>query len=276
MAMEFAFDPTSFKGVEYAAWQRGATSYDQLFGSITRLAMEPMLDATDVRGGSRVLEVCCGLGYGVGAALGRNAEAWGIDIAPAMIEIARVRYPAASFSQGDAEPLDFGGTTFDAVICSFGLNHLPNPEGALAEARRVLRPGGKFAFTLWCPPGKSKFHELVQDSVRAHGKLDVPLPVVQPRFRFGEPEACAAALVEAGFSNPEVEEIGLCFRTRVPEQLVALTNSAPRLELMLSLQTPEARERIHRAIAEGAERFRVGETIEIPIPAVLASGVKPA
>jgi SAM-dependent methyltransferase len=274
MVNELTFDPASFKGVEYAGWQKGAASYDDLFGSVTRYAMEPLLDATDVRAGSRVLEVCCGLGYGSGAALSRGAHAVGIDFAPAMVEAARARYPSAVFKQGDAETLDFETGCFDAVICAFGLNHLPHPERAIAEALRVLRPGGKYAFTMWCVPGKSKFHQLVLDAIRAHGTLDVPLPAAPPPFRFSEPETCKTALLEADFVHPRVIEVPLTFRPRAAQQVLDLTYSAVRLEMILSSQTAEARERIHRAIIEGAEHFRGGGNIEIPMPAVLASGTK--
>ena len=275
MGGELTFDPASFNGMEYAGWQTGAASYDNLFGSITRYAMEPLLDATDVRVGSRVLEVCCGLGYGSGAALSRGAYSVGIDFAPAMVEAARARYPSVVFKQGDAETLDLDTGCLDAVICAFGLNHLPNPEKAISEAFRVLRPGGKYAFTMWCVPGKSKFHQLVLESIRAHGTLDVPLPAAPPPFRFSEPETCTTALLEAGFVAPKVIEVPLTFRPTAAEQVLDLTYSAVRLEMILSLQTTGARERIHRAIVEGAEHFRGGGGIEIPMPAVLASATRP-
>ncbi len=137
---------------------------------------------TDVRAESSVLEVCCGLGYGAGAALLRGARAIGIDFAPAMVEAARERYPAAAFRQGDAEALNFDSGVFDAVICAFGVNHFQHPEKAIAEALRVLRPGGRYAFTMWCVPGKSKFHQLVLESIRSHGTLDVLLPAAPRRF----------------------------------------------------------------------------------------------
>jgi len=145
MGSDLRFDPASFKGLEYAGWQKGAASYDDLLGSVTRHAMEPLLDATDVRPQSHVLEVCCGLGYGAGAALARQARAVGIDFAPAMVEAARARYPAAVFEQGDAEALDFDSGVFDAVICAVGVNHLQHPALAMSEALRVLRPGGMYA-----------------------------------------------------------------------------------------------------------------------------------
>jgi len=55
-------NPDSFKGLEYAGWQKGAAAYDDLLGSVTRFAIVPLLDATDVRAGSQVLALCCGLG----------------------------------------------------------------------------------------------------------------------------------------------------------------------------------------------------------------------
>jgi SAM-dependent methyltransferase len=276
MGSDLRFDPASFKGLEYAGWQKGAASYDDLLGSVTRHAMEPLLDATDVRPQSHVLEVCCGLGYGAGVALARQARAVGIDFAPAMVEAARARYPAAVFKQGDAEALDFDSGDFDAVICAFGVNHLQHPALAMSEALRVLRPGGMYAFTMWCAPGKSKFHQLVFESIRTYGTLDVPLPAAPSPFHFSEPDTCTAALLGAGFVDPRVTEVPLAFRPRAPEQVLALTYSAVRLEMILSLQAAHARERIHRAIVEGAERFRSGAKIEIPMPAVLASAAKPA
>lgn len=267
-------DPTSFKGLEHAGWQRGAASYDDLFGSVTRHAVEPLLDAVSAAAGTDLLEACCGLGYGAGGAAARGARATGIDFAAAMLDGARARYPNAHFEQGDVESLRFTDATFDAVICAFGVNHLPAPEKAIAEAHRVLRPGGKFAFTMWCTPDKSKFRGLVLDSIRSHGTLDVSLPPAPPPFRFSDPDVCASSLRDAGFDQPRVTEIDLAFRPQAPEQVLELARSAVRMELILAAQTHEARTRIHRAIVEGAERFRIGAGIEIPMPAVLAVGVK--
>jgi SAM-dependent methyltransferase len=261
--------------MEQAGWEKSARSYDELLGSITRHAIEPLLDAAAVENGTTILDLCCGPGYGAAAAAARGARAIGIDFSLAMVKTAQGLYPAAAFRQGDAEALDFESKSFDAVICSFGVNHLPYPDKALREASRILRPGGRLAFSMWCAPGKSKFHQLVLESIRAHGTMDVPLPPAPPPFRFSEPSTCVAELRAAGFSNPETVEIPLFFRPRAPSDVLALTKCAVRMEMMIELQSVEARERIRQSIVEGAEKFRSGAVFEIPMPAIIARGVKP-
>lgn len=275
MTPRFSYDPASFKGMEQAGWEQGAARYDALFGSITRHAIEPLLDAAAVASGTTTLDLCCGPGYGAAAAVARGARAIGIDFSLAMVSTAQGLHPAAAFRQGDAEALDFERESFHAVICSFGVNHLPDPDKALREAARVLRRGGRLAFSMWCAPGKSKFHQLVLESIRAHGTLDLPLPPAPPPFRFSEPAACVAALRAAGFDDPQVAEIALVFRPRAPSEVLALTMCAVRLQMMIELQSAEARERIRQAIVEGTERYRSGAGLEIPMPALIASGAKP-
>ena len=274
MTMAISYDRTSFKGMEHAGWEKNAAGYDKLFGSITRHAIEPLLDAVQVDAGISMLDLCCGPGYGAAAAADRGAHAIGIDFSHAMVETARGLHSAVTFRQGDAEALDFESESFDAVICSFGINHLPDPGKALREANRVIRRGGRFAFTMWCAPGKSKFHQLVLESVRAFGTMDVPLPPAPPPFRFSDPATCTAELIAAGFSNPNVVEIPLAFRPSAATDVLALTRCAVRLEMLIELQVAVARDRIRQAIVEGAESFRTGAVLEIPMPAVLASAIK--
>jgi ubiquinone/menaquinone biosynthesis C-methylase UbiE len=275
MPEQFVFDPQSFKGMEHTGWERAAPVYDDFLGVVSSHAAGPLLDATGVSAGTRLLEVCCGPGYGAGVAAARGATAVGIDFAHAMVDVARKHFPHAKFQPGDAEALPFNDASFDAVICAFGMRHLAAPDTAIAEAHRVLVPGGRYAFTDWCTPDKVKFFELVLGAIQTHGTLDVPLPPAPPIFRFSDPAACVAALRAAGFVEPVVTEISLFYAPRTAEQVLHFTyNSAVRMQMILALQTAEARERIHQTIVEGAIHFEKAGKIEIAMPAVLASAHK--
>ncbi len=274
-------DPSAYAGktfteLEHAGWERAAECYDEMVGRVTAGATEPLLDATSVGPGKRVLEVCCGPGYCSAAASARGAEAVGLDFSAAMVERARRAIPGARFDEGDAQALPYPDASFDAAICPFGLLHFATPEDAVAEAFRVLKPGGRYAFTVWCTPEKAEFFALVLGAVQEHGNLDVPLPEAPPMFRFSNAEECRKTLIEAGFVEPQVTEIPLAFHSSAPEDVLELVyKSAVRMPMILELQTDEARERIHAAILEGAKRFVKGDRVEIGMPAVMAFAHKP-
>ena len=85
----------------------------------------------------RVLDVCCGPGMISAAAARRGAQIVGLDFSAAAVDIARASVPAAEFHEGDAQNLPFDDSSFDAVVCGFGIIHLPDPQRGLAEMYRL-------------------------------------------------------------------------------------------------------------------------------------------
>ncbi len=267
----------SFKELEHAGWRDKASAYDDIFAHITRQAIGPILDSFGDLNGKRLLEVACGTGHLAGEASKRGAEAEGIDFADTMLEKAAVNYPNVFFSDGDAENLPYPDASFDAVACSFGLLHFEDADAAISEAYRVLRNGGKYAFTSWCSPDQGcDFMKLVFGSIQAHGTLDVGLPSAPPMFRFADSDECVKAVEIVGFSAPRVSRLDLKWTAAHPEDLIRLIyKSVVRAPMVLEAQTPEARDRIHDAILTGAEAYRTENAIEMAFPAMMTVATKP-
>lgn len=266
----------TFKQQELAGWTAKAGSYDGYVGKVTAAAAEALLDAVRLPPAARLLDVACGPGYVAGAAAARGAAALGVDFAPSMVEEARKNYPGGEFLVGDAEALDFDAASFDAVVCAFGMGHLADPDRALAEAFRVLRPGGRYALSWWCSPDKHEFYALVFGALKAHGSLEVGLPPAPSIFRFSDPEECRRALRHAGFTEPEVRELALAYEPQSRQELLDLIyKSSVRMAMMLERQTGDALERIHEHILAGARRLRQDNRLRIGFPALIAGARKP-
>lgn len=261
----------AFHEFEHAGWQRAAARYADTFGAVTAQAAEPLLDAARVTARSRVLDVATGPGYVAAVAAKRGARVVGIDFAPAMIADAKRAHPEIEFRVGDAEALAEPDAAYDAVVMSFGLLHLARPEAAIAEARRVLVTGGRYAFTVWAPPAESVGFGIVLDAIERHGTRAVQLPEGPPFFRYGDHEECRRAL--AAFSDVEVRTVPLVWRLTSPDQLwSAVLHGGVRTSALLRAQSPAALAAIESAVIAGVSHYQDGDVFALPMPFVLAAG----
>jgi ubiquinone/menaquinone biosynthesis C-methylase UbiE len=236
----------------------------------------PLLDAVKVTRGVHLLDVASGPGYVAAAAAKRGAEVIGVDFAPAMVAEARRRYPTVGFREGDAENLPFSEASFEAVTMNFGLLHLGRPERALMEAHRVLRPGGRFGFTVWARPEEAIGFQMVLRAVESYGTLDVPLPQGPHFFRFSDPEECRRSLLGAGFISPAVETIPLIWRLQSADALFeSMFEGTVRTAGLLRAQSADAIHAIRKALRQAGMLYQKGDGVELPMPAVLAAAQKP-
>ena len=267
----------SFAEFEFAGWERVAVKYDATWATLTRLFIPALLEAAGVRPGVRVLDVASGPGYVAEGAARLGAEVTGLDFAPQMVRLARSRHPTLQFRAGDAQALPFTDRSFDAVVMSFGLLHLPEPERGLSEAARVLRAGGRYAFTVWAGPAESAGARVFETAIQAHANLDVPLPAGPARFGFGAVDEARATLARNGFDAGSVAVRSVGVTWRIPSEAFlfdAQRHAGVRNSGLLAAQTPQALESIRLALAAGLREFRVPEGFAIPYVAhVIAAAV---
>lgn len=188
-----------------AAWKlfdRVAGDYDEVvpffaeFGAAIVAVLEPPA-------GCRFLDVGAGRGALTGPALARGCVVTAVDAAPSMVERLRVEHPAAAAYVMDAESLAFADGSFDLVASAFVIHVLDDPAAAIAEAYRVLAPGGRFAFTGGSArtSGNAAPAPVSSLGTRLNALFGEFAAYLPPGGSMGVPVDAADLLEEAGFAN---------------------------------------------------------------------------
>jgi SAM-dependent methyltransferase len=186
----------------------GARAYESLFVPSLIGPYAPIVaDAAGVRAGDRVLDVACGTGVVTREALrrvGPGGRVTGLDANAGMLAVAREQGGEIAWHDGRAESLPFPDASFDAVVSQFGLMFFADRAAALAEMRRVLRPGGRLAVAVWSSiaaipafAAELALFERLAGSAAADA-LRAP-------FVLGDAAALAGLFAVAGLASPEIE-----------------------------------------------------------------------
>ncbi|HVY15410.1 MAG TPA: methyltransferase domain-containing protein [Rhodopila sp.] len=265
-------DPDAVRAFEHAGWQVAAAGYEASFATATRPFIPALLDRAGIGSGQTVLDVACGPGFTAAAAAGRGAAARGLDFSAAMLAVARERHPGLVFDQGDAEALPYADAAFDAVVSNFGIHHAPNPVNALADAGRVLRPGGRLAFTVWADQGSNIAWKLVFDAIRTRGDMTAS-KAPPPGGGLNDPDACLSAMARAGLVEGAVVHVRHVWRHPDGAALLtALRSGTARMAALIGAQTPEALAAIAAEIDVRAASHRDAQGLGVPIAAFVVSG----
>jgi ubiquinone/menaquinone biosynthesis C-methylase UbiE len=267
----------AFSQFEHTGWQRVANKYDSVWSGSTRQFIPPLLDAVGVQAGMSVLDVGCGPGYVSGAAAERGAKTIGLDFSGEMVAIAGGLFPGLEFQEGDAQHLPFAAGAFDRVLASFALLHLTDPERACAEACRVLKVGGKFAFTVWAAPEENPYAKIIDEALEAHADFDVDVPAGPNHYLYSSREQFREALEQAGFSGRSMVFKLHTIEWKIPTARFAFDaerNAGVRTAGLLARQTPENLEKIRVAIEARIERYASGAGFAVPKGAYIVAATK--
>ena len=268
-------DYAAFGIMERNGWSdpARASGYVKLFASASDQLIPALLDSVGATTKLRALDLCCGQGNAAEALVSRGCHVVGIDFSPAMLTLARQRVPSATFFEGDAQDLPFTDAEFDIVVSNVGVCHVPDQPRALSEIRRVLRPQGRFAMTVWCGPDGSPCFEVVYGAVKTHGSPHVSLPPGPDFHQFAKRDIAEELLSKARFSNIELSIIDCGWDVSTPESLAEIMERGTvRAATLLANQPAQNLAAIRSELAKATiERFASGNRWRVPIPAALVS-----
>jgi ubiquinone/menaquinone biosynthesis C-methylase UbiE len=212
-----AYDPETSPAVEAAA---RAWLEEQAAHPFIREVGQRSMEALDLRAGERVLDVGCGTGVflpAVAAVVGSGGRVVGLDHSEAFLREARARVAdqgleaVVSLVSADAQRLPFDDDSFDAAHTERVLMHLEDPDGAIRELRRVVRPGGRVVCAEIHARGAAMDHpdhELIERLTQAASHMRNPWMGLELRRRF----------VSAGLEDVRVQAVINVEETLDPEE----------------------------------------------------------
>ena len=213
-----------------------------------------------------MLDLAAGTGDMTAALSGRVARILCTDLSPVMVEAARRRgIPNAEHRVLDLQELDLEDAAVDAVVCRFGYMLVPDPDRALRETRRVLRPGGRLAFATWAPAQRNPWATAFGPVLIERGLQEPPKPGEPGQFALSEPAEIEELVRGAGFSEVEVEEVEVKSRFESwDDYRRVITSLAASLRATLEQLDEATRAEVDDAARARIEPFRSPDGYVLP------------
>jgi SAM-dependent methyltransferase len=241
-----------------------------------------MLELAQVGSGDRVLELACGpggLGLAAAERVGPGGEVVLTDVAEEMTAIAAARGAElglgnVAFRRRDLERIEEPDASYDVVLCREGLMFALEPDRAVAEIRRVLRPGGRVAVAVWAARERNPWLGLMMDVVSAHTGAPVPPPGIPGPFALGDAGALRHLFEGAGLADVRVGELSVPLRTASFDEWWGRTTAlAGPLSAILAGMPEEAVRALRERAREAARRYETaGGGLDFPGETLIAAG----
>jgi ubiquinone/menaquinone biosynthesis C-methylase UbiE len=264
--------------VQRYGWDLAARDYEPLWQKQVAEVQAAMMALTSPAPGDRVLDIACGTGlvaFDAARAVGPDGYVLGVDLSGQMVSFAEERtremkLSNCRFARMDAETLDLPDAGFDVVLCALGLMYMPNPEQALREMRRVLRPGGRVSLAVWGERSKCGWSGLfpIVDA-------EVASEVCPLFFRLGQQDTLARLCAEAGFEAIEHRRISTTLNFADATDACNAAFVGGPVALAWSRFSDEVRARVRTDYVNSIGNWRIGNGFGIPGEFVIAAAAAP-
>jgi ubiquinone/menaquinone biosynthesis C-methylase UbiE len=264
--------------IQRYGWDLAADAYDPSWQEQLADVQSVLLASASPARGEQVLDVACGTGlvtFDVARAVGPGGRVLGVDLSGRMVAVARQRamdlnLPNCSVVRMDAEALALPDVSFDVALCSLGLMYVPDPDRALREMGRVLRPGGRVAIAVWGERSRCGWSVLfpIVDA-------EVTSEVCPLFFRLGQRDALARACADAGFESIEQRRIEVTLTHTDADAACHAAFVGGPVALAWSRFSGEVRARVRARYLDAIGRWRNAGGYGIPGEFVVVSAVVP-
>jgi len=264
--------------IQRYGWDLAATVYESLWQAQLAEAQAALLALASPVAGEQVLDIACGTGLvslEAARAVSLRGHVLGIDLSERMIDAAERRardlsLSNCSFSRMDAETLALPDASFDLVLCALGLMYMPNPEQALREMCRVLRPGGRVSLAVWgegvnC--GWSALFPIINAEVASE--------VCPLFFRLGQQDTLARLCADAKFEAVRHRRITTTLTFADANKACDAAFVGGPVALAWSRFNDEVRARVRACYLDAIKSWRRGQGYSIPGEFVIAAAVAP-
>ncbi len=270
-------------------FDHAAPTYDHSGPSFFAHFGEGLVTFAGVNEGDRVLDIATGRGavlFPAGRAVGKGGHVTGTDLSGKMVdetstEVKRLGMENVSIQLMDAENLRFTDGSFEVVLCGFAIFFFPRLETAMAEMRRVLKPGGCLAVTTWEKYEDERwkwFDELVDKYLPAEEEKVPPPGPQSQQTDFASTEGVRTILQNAGFID--ISSLVERYEAIYPDEEAWWQSQWSHggralLEDIESKCGADGLERFRVEVFEGMKAVKAVDGIHTMWPAIFARGSKP-
>jgi SAM-dependent methyltransferase len=276
-------DSAEYKRTALENWQTMASGWERRRADIEKVARpvtEWLVQALDPQPGDTVLELAAGpgdVGYAASPQLGDEGRLLSSDFSSEMVEVARRRAAELALTNVehrvlDAEAIALDDDSVDGVLCRFGYMLMPDPAAALAETRRVLRPGGRVALAVWSAPERNPWISVGGRVLSGLGLVPPPQPGEPGMFVLADERRLRGLLEGVGFTVERVEDVPVLFAyDDVEEYIASARETGGMFARIWNATSDEEHEAIKTGLVEGFVPFAGDGGYELPGVAVGAS-----